>query len=388
MHAPSLAPLRPWLAARLGRTPRRDLQAAFCNRLGDRVLHPTPTGRHALWAFLDTLDLAPGDEVLVPAWNYWVMPHILVQRGLVPVFVDVERDTLCLDPADLPGKRTDRTRLVVVTHMFGHPADLPRIVAWAEAEGLPVFEDCAHAVGTTVRTPSGEEPAGTFGVGALFSFGIYKVVSGLGGGMLALAPGHPAPPAPVAAGAPREQAVRALVSVLLQPSVYGATLGPVVARSRRLHDTLHPSHPPDAHTFAPTDRAPFQPFMAEAIARQLDALDATIAARRARIDRVRDAVVGSGGVRPLAADRHGRSNGAYFGLWVDDAAERAHHLASLGIETQVRPFQDGSAVARFGGRGGPCPVAADADRHVLRLPNSPALSLRDMDRVAAGLQDA
>ncbi len=388
VHSPSLAPLRPWLRARLGRPVAGDLGAAFAGRLGDRTLHPTPTGRHALWAFLDTLDLAPGDEVLVPAWNYWVVPHILVQRGLVPVFVDVEADTLCLAPAHLPGRRTARTRLVVVTHLFGHPANMPAICAWAAAEGLPVFEDCAHAVGTTVDTPDGPRAAGTFGAGALFSFGIYKLVSALGGGMLALAPGHPPPPPGEAAGPTREQAARALVSALMQPGVYGATLGPLLARSGRLHDALHPSAPPERYRFAPTDRAPFQPFMADAIARQLGTLDETIAARRANVDRVVAAVAGNGGVTPLAPDRHGRANGAYFGLWVDDAEARARRLAARGVETQVRPFQDGSRVARFGGRGGPCPVAAAADARLLRLPDSPALRPRDLDRVIAGLLDA
>lgn len=388
VHAPALGPVRDWLLAAVGHGPETDLEAAFAGRLGDRRLHPMPTGRHALWAFLDTLDLSEGDEVLVPAWNYWVIPHILVQRGLVPVFVDVEPETLCMDPADLPRKRTARTRLIVVTHMFGHPANMPAICAWAAEAGLPVFEDCAHAVGTLVDTPDGPRPAGTFGVAALFSFGIYKVVSALGGGMLALAPGHPAPLSPPARGSTREQAVRALVSAAMQPRVYGVSLGLVVARSRRLHAALHPSFPPEIHTFDPRDRSPFQPFMAAAVARQLRDLEQTIAARRTRIQRVLDAVSGLCGVLPLDMDRHGRANGGYFGVRVPDAATRSRHLARSGIETQVRPFQDGSAVARFGGRGGPCPNAAAADRCVLRLPNAPALRLADMDRIAAGLADA
>ena len=182
--------------------------------------------------------------------------------------------------------------------------------------------------------------------------------------------------------------IRAAVSVAMQPRLYGLSLGPLIARSTRLHNTLHPSHPPDSYTFAPTDRAPFQPFMAATVGRQLAGLERTITARRAHIARVRTVVDGLERVAPLDMDRHGRANGGYFGVRVEDAQAAADHLARQGVETQVRPFQDGSTVGRFGGRGAPCPVAAAADRTVLRLPNSPALRTTDMDRVARGLADA
>ena len=98
----------------------------------------------------------------------------------MPIFVDVDPKTLCMDKNDLASKITSKSRLVVATHMYGHPANMTAIQAICREEKILLFEDCAHGVGSTHDGRS----VGSFGDAALFSFGINKLVSALGGGCL------------------------------------------------------------------------------------------------------------------------------------------------------------------------------------------------------------
>jgi dTDP-4-amino-4,6-dideoxygalactose transaminase len=86
-----------------------------------------------------------------------------------------------MDPDDLLAKLTPRTRAIIVQHSFGIPADLPRLAAIAERPGLPILEDCAHAIGSTI----GGVAVGRLGVASFYSFEASKpVFAGIGGSAL------------------------------------------------------------------------------------------------------------------------------------------------------------------------------------------------------------
>lgn len=390
-HAPvpSRRVFGPYLRARLGgRGPFRTLPEAFGDRLGDRVLLPTPTGRHALWRFLQSFDWQPGDEVLVAAWNFWVVVGLLVQAGLKPVFVDVDPETLCMDPADARRKRTDRTRLVLLTHMFGNPAPARELRELCDAHDMLLFEDCAHAVGTMVQGQAGLQAAGTVGHGALFSFGMFKSVNALGGGMLAVAPDL-APrmrALPEARGSRREQDTRAVLSLLLQPPLWTTVLGPALERVETLRTALDAKPPPDRFAFDPTERAPFQPFMGECVARQLEVMDAELARRRELADAVAQAVAGRSDARALVPDRHGRANLSYLGLWVDRTEDWLARLADVGVEAKALQFRNCAELPLFADDAADCPSARSLDRHLLRLPSFPHMRADQLAALLAVLR--
>lgn len=369
----------------------RSLAAAFAGRLDGRDLHPARTGRHALWRFLQSVDWAPGDQVLVSAYNFWVVVALLVQAGLEPVFVDTDPQTLCMCPEDARRKRTDRTRMVLLTHMFGHPGPTAELAALCRAHGMLLFEDCAHAVGTTLATPAGPRHAGSLGHGALFSFGVYKSVSALGGGMLAVDPAAPlrlAPPPPVRPVRPplAEQHVRAALSLMLQPPAWTLLLAPALARLPRLAEALDAAEPPTTFTFDPASRAPWHPFMGEAVARQLAVLEDDIARRRAIAAAVAEAVAGRSDARALEGDTWGRANGSYLGLWVDDPGAWARRLAAHGIEAKVHQFRNCAALPLFSPFAADCPGAAALDAHLLRLPSFPHMRPAALQRMLAALR--
>ena len=104
-------------------------------------------GTVTLEAALHVLGIGPGDEVIVPALTWLATAMAVIYVGAKPVFVDIEPDTLCLDPGATAAAITARTKAIIPVHLYGGMADLDRLLALARKHGLKVVEDCAHAQG-------------------------------------------------------------------------------------------------------------------------------------------------------------------------------------------------------------------------------------------------
>jgi perosamine synthetase len=154
-------------------------EQAFAARIGARHAITASYGRMAFYFVLRALQLPPGSEIVVPALTCWAVPELARVAGLRVRFADVNPATFCLDPASLEATVTDRTRVVVPTHLYGLPCDVEAILDIAGRHNLAVIEDCAHALGATYRG----RPVGTFGDGAVFSFQAWKPLNCSGGGM-------------------------------------------------------------------------------------------------------------------------------------------------------------------------------------------------------------
>jgi dTDP-4-amino-4,6-dideoxygalactose transaminase len=95
---------------------------------------------------LDALGVGPGDEVIVPSLTFTATAEVVRYMGATPVFVDVDRRTLCIDPALIEAAITPRTKMIMPVHFAGHPCDMTAICAIAQAHGLKVLDDAAHAL--------------------------------------------------------------------------------------------------------------------------------------------------------------------------------------------------------------------------------------------------
>ncbi|OHB53039.1 MAG: hypothetical protein A2Y07_06470 [Planctomycetes bacterium GWF2_50_10] len=104
-------------------------------------------GTVTLECALKALGVGPGDEVIVPALTWVATAMAAVYVGATPVFVDIEPDTLCLDPVNLSKAITKRTAAIIPVHLYGSMADMEAIMDIANCHGIPVIEDCAHAHG-------------------------------------------------------------------------------------------------------------------------------------------------------------------------------------------------------------------------------------------------
>jgi dTDP-4-amino-4,6-dideoxygalactose transaminase len=137
------------------------------------------SGRTALLAILKALGIGEGDEVACQSFTCVVVPNSILETGAKPVFVDIEKSSFNLSPADLTRKVTPRTRAIIVQHTFGFPAQIKKILALARQHHLFVIEDCAHGIAVSLKG----KKLGTFGDAAFFSFGRDKVLSSVFGGL-------------------------------------------------------------------------------------------------------------------------------------------------------------------------------------------------------------
>ncbi|HEU4886996.1 MAG TPA: dTDP-4-amino-4,6-dideoxygalactose transaminase, partial [Thermoanaerobaculia bacterium] len=126
-------------------------------------------------------DIGPGDEVIMPSFTFVSTANAFVLRGAVPVFVDIEPDTLNLDARAVAGAITARTRAIVPVHYAGVACDMDAIMSIAGAHGLQVIEDAAQGLLAHDRG----KPLGSIGRMAALSFHQTKnVASGEGGALL------------------------------------------------------------------------------------------------------------------------------------------------------------------------------------------------------------
>lgn len=138
------------------------------------------SGRSGLFLILQALGIGVGDEVLLQAFTCNAVPNPVLWVGATPIYVDINEDSLNIDPSDCEKKITPRAKAIIIQHTFGYPADMDRILAIAKKHNFIVIEDCAHALGAMYHG----KKLGTLGDVAFFSFGRDKVISSVYGGMI------------------------------------------------------------------------------------------------------------------------------------------------------------------------------------------------------------
>jgi dTDP-4-amino-4,6-dideoxygalactose transaminase len=165
------------------------LEEEFKKYLGVKHAISFNSGRSAFLAILSSLNLNKDDEVLLQAFTCNAVPNPIIWAGLKPVYVDCDGKTFNIDIEDLKTKITDRSKVLVVQHTFGLPADLDEILKICQENNLILIEDCAHSLGaeygSTNSPQANGKKVGTFGKVSFFSFSRDKVISSVYGGMVA-----------------------------------------------------------------------------------------------------------------------------------------------------------------------------------------------------------
>ncbi|MGA3010666.1 MAG: GNAT family N-acetyltransferase [Terracidiphilus sp.] len=153
-------------------------ETSFADYIGTRYALSTSSCTGALHLALAALGIGPGDEVIVPDVTWVATANAVVYVGATPIFADIEAGSWCLDPVSFESKITSRTKAVMPVHLYGHPAQMGRIMEIAKKHNLRVIEDAAPAIGAEFEG----RKTGTFGDFAGFSFqGAKLMVTGEGG---------------------------------------------------------------------------------------------------------------------------------------------------------------------------------------------------------------
>jgi dTDP-4-amino-4,6-dideoxygalactose transaminase len=334
----AVSPEAPHLA---GEGPIAELEARFREWLGVEHALALSSGTAALHVALRACGVRPGDEVIVPAYDVGAAVAAVRACGARPVFADIRPERCTLDPEAAAQRITPRTRALIVTHLFGMPADLEPLLALARAHRLSLIEDAAQALGATYRG----RPVGTWGDFGCFSLGPGKILNAGEGGIL------------VTRDLDR---FRRAVRLSQHPL-------------RQLREGIRPS------LFALNYR--MHPTAAETAQSAWETMASVLAARRAVARAVNAVLAAHPGLRPIPVPEDREPTFWIFSpAWEEDVWEGVPRwagvmaLAAEGIPIAVGPI--GRPLHRRMGRWGarfPCPMAEARCRVevVLALPPEP-----------------
>jgi len=158
-----------------------EFEEALSRYIGSSEAVAVSSGTAGLHLCIRALGISEGDEVLVPSFTFIAVANAVRYERATPVFVDIDPETLNLDPSLLEQAITSRTRAIIVVHTFGVPADLSRVIEIAKRRNLYVIEDACEAIGAEY---DGRRVGGWGNVGV---FGFYpnkQITTGEGGAVV------------------------------------------------------------------------------------------------------------------------------------------------------------------------------------------------------------
>ncbi len=156
------------------------LQEEWSEYCGVKYCIATNSGTSALHACVAGVGVEAGDEVIVPAFTFWSSAAAVLHHNAIPVFVDIDPQTYCIDPAKIEEKISDHTKAIMPVHIHGMPCDMDPINEIAKKHGLKVIEDACQAHGAEYKG----KRTGGLGDAAGFSLNRSKNLSGGEGGLV------------------------------------------------------------------------------------------------------------------------------------------------------------------------------------------------------------
>jgi perosamine synthetase len=157
-----------------------EFEKKFADYCGTTHAVAINNGTAALHAALLAANIGVGDEVIVPSFSFIATASAVSMTGAKPIFVDVNEQTFGIDPAQVEGSVTPKTKAVIGVHLFGQPFDVPGIQQVCESHNLTLIEDAAQAHGAMYNG----EKTGGFGQFGCFSFYATKNMTTGEGGMV------------------------------------------------------------------------------------------------------------------------------------------------------------------------------------------------------------
>jgi len=159
-----------------------DFENILKDYLGVKNVIAVNTGTSAIHIALDAFGISAGDEVIVPSMTFAATIQAILATGAVPVFCEINSDTLNVDVADIEKRITAKTKAIIPVHYCGQACDMDELLAIARPKGIKIIEDAAHAFGSSYKG----KKIGSLGDAACFSFDPIKTITCGEGGAVTL----------------------------------------------------------------------------------------------------------------------------------------------------------------------------------------------------------
>lgn len=156
------------------------LENDFTKFLKSKKTLTVNNGTSAIHIIYLALNLKKGDEIILPAYGYMAASNIALQLDLKPVFVDVDKDTFCIDVNKVQQKISKKTKLIVAINTYGNICNFTELNKIKIKTGIPILEDAAESLGSTYKN----KQSGTFGDFGTFSFQATKNITTGEGGLI------------------------------------------------------------------------------------------------------------------------------------------------------------------------------------------------------------
>jgi perosamine synthetase len=327
-------------------------EAALAERVGAPRVAAVSSGTAGLHLVVRMAGLGEGDEVVTTPFSFVASANCILYEGATPVFADVDRRTLNLDPAAVEAAITPRTKAILAVDIFGYPAEYAALEAIAERHGLVLLEDACEALGAEYQG----RPLGSRVFPSVFAFYPNKQMTTGEGGAVALE---------------SEEDWELLKSLSNQ--------GRSDSGEWLTHSRLGYNYRLDE-------------LSAALGLAQVEKLDRILELRAAVADRYAELLAEVDGVElPLADDEQHRRSWFVYVVRLAEDIDRNDVMAKLGaVGIASKPYLPSIHLQpywreRFGTREGMFPVAEDASRRSLALPFHTRLEAADQERVAESL---
>ncbi len=333
--------------------------AAYCGR---RFGIAVSNGTAALQLAVLALDLKPGDEIILPTFTIISCATAVIYSGAVPVLVDADPRTWCMDVDQVRDRITPRTKAILPVHIYGHPVNMDSLLDVAQHHGLAIIEDAAEAHGAEYASKRNGTTrwirCGSFGEMSCFSFYANKLITTGEGGMILT-------DQPRLAGR-----LRSLSNLCFQPD------------RRFYHERL-------GYNYRLTNLQASLGFS------QIERMEEIVQKKRAMAASYTEALKGIAGIQLPIEESWARSVYWMYGIVLSDsipmdAVELAAAMEKRGIET--RPFflgmHEQPVLQKSGLFAGECyPVAERLARRGLYLPSGLALTEDQITIVCNAVRD-
>lgn len=367
-------------------------EQGFAEYIGVPYAVGVESARKGLYSILKSRGFDQGDEVILPDYTFQALPVVVMACGLKPVFVDVDPLTYNINPALIEEAVTERTKAIVVTHMFGHPVDMDAVLRVARKHRLFVVEDCAHGCGGKYRN----RRLGSLGDAAIFSFKMGKNLPCFGGGMITTSDERlnanlkdriMSFPYPKTSDLVRDIAGTFLFYCSTHRNVFPWLTYPIL----RVLDSMGSSFSDDQieESFDPVQsvkslehQTRLTNLQAAVGLEQLPGLDALNDKLIANARQLMKELSDVGNISLPVEYPESLPTYLYFRLQVAETRSFRKALLARGVDTKRDDMSACSTLKIFSEYRGNCPNAAELNRRSIEIPNNPFLDKKDISYIA------